>query len=341
MISGMVSVVIPSYNYGRYVTQAVDGALAQTYRNIEVIVVDDGSTDDTRERLAPYGDRIRYIYRENGGLPAARNTAIRAARGEWVALLDADDLWHAEKTEVQLRAAHARGLGDCAVIGSLPVDGELPEHLPPDPEVRRLGLRHFFLANPFGTTSALIRRACFDEVGLFDETLRAVEDRDMWLRIAARFPIAQAMLPCWWYRMHPEQMHRDPSAMYANYARVLDNFFAAHPEARSYRDLAWSFFHFDAAWAYEAAGYRATALRHILRSLARYPWAFYPDEPDGPAREEDFWIDPLAPRRWRRPRVKMLVRLLGGEGLCRGLGRLLHGASWDERPALSAPATSR
>jgi glycosyltransferase involved in cell wall biosynthesis len=322
MISGLVSVVIPSYNYGRYVTEAVDSALGQTYRDLEVIVVDDGSTDDTRERLAPYGDRIRYIYQENRGLPGARNTAIRASRGEWIALLDADDLWHPEKTEVQLRAARAHG--PCAVIGSTPVDGAMPEHLPPDPEVRRLGLRDFLLATPFGTTSALIRRDCFDEVGLFDERLRAVEDRDMWLRIAARLPIAHAMLPCWWYRRHDGQMTRDPRSMYANYVRVLENFFATHPEVRPHRALAWSFLDFDAAWAYEAAGRRGAALFHLLRSLARHPRSFGAGGTD--------------PRRWRRVRMLLLLRLLGGEGPCRGLARLVRGTARADRPPLPAAA---
>src|SRR5262245_47307538 len=106
----LVSVVIPSYNYGQFVGEAVESALLQTWRGgVEVIVVDDGSRDDTRRRLGPYMDRIRYIYQENRGLSGARNTGIRAARGEWIALLDADDRWHPEKTEIQLEAAERAG----------------------------------------------------------------------------------------------------------------------------------------------------------------------------------------------------------------------------------------
>ena len=97
-----VSVVIPTYNYGRYICETIDSALAQTYKPLEVIVVDDGSTDDTRERLAAYSDRIRYILQKNSGPAAARNTGIVAAQGEFVALLDSDDLWLPEKVERQV-----------------------------------------------------------------------------------------------------------------------------------------------------------------------------------------------------------------------------------------------
>src|SRR5437867_1708261 len=97
-----VSIVIPTYNYGRYVVEAVESVLNQSFQDREVIVVDDGSTDDTRERLERFRGRIRYIYQRNKGLPAARNTGIRAARGAYVAFLDSDDLWLPEKLALQV-----------------------------------------------------------------------------------------------------------------------------------------------------------------------------------------------------------------------------------------------
>src|SRR5690349_9691286 len=101
----LLSVVIPSFNYGRFLRETVESVLAQTYSPVEIIVVDDGSTDDTKERLARFEGRIRYIHKANAGLSAARNTGIKHARGDWIAFLDADDLWHRQKLEVQLRAA--------------------------------------------------------------------------------------------------------------------------------------------------------------------------------------------------------------------------------------------
>ena len=179
----LVSAVIPTYNYAQYLPEAVESALAQTYPNMEVIVVDDGSTDRTRECLAPYRERIAYIYQPNRGLSAARNTGIAAARGEWIALLDSDDTWHPEKTALQLRAAE--GMDHLALVGSPPAD-RMPEHLAP-PVVRVLEVRDFLLNVPLGPSSALIRRRCLEDVGLFDESLTSVEDRDMWLRLSARF----------------------------------------------------------------------------------------------------------------------------------------------------------
>src|SRR5262249_15567431 len=100
--SPLVSVVIPSYNYGHFVTEAVDSALTQTYPNVEVIVVDDGSKDDTPQRLQRYCGRINYIRQENRGLSAARIPGTAAAKGDFIALLDADDAFHPRKLELQM-----------------------------------------------------------------------------------------------------------------------------------------------------------------------------------------------------------------------------------------------
>ena len=122
-----VSVVIPTYNYGHFVAEAVESALKQTYPNLEVIVVDDGSNDDTAERLRQFGNQIIYIYQQNKGLSSARNAGIRRATGEWVAFLDADDVWHAEKIAKQLAAVG--GDHDIGLIGSPPA-AVLPDKLP-------------------------------------------------------------------------------------------------------------------------------------------------------------------------------------------------------------------
>lgn len=288
-----VSVVIPTYNYGRYVTEAVESALAQTLPPMEIIVVDDGSTDDTAVRLAPYMQRIQYIYQENSGLPAARNTGIRKATGEWIALLDADDVWHPQKLEVQLRAVE--DLNGVALIGSPSaptLEGPLPV-----PKVYELTVRDFVLSSRTGTTGALIRRSSFETVGYFDETLRSVEDRDMWLRLATRFRCVLVDSQCWWYRPHAGQMNRNADRMFTNYRRVLDKFFAEHPEhGRLYRQ-AMACLHYDAVWPHMEEGERLRGLRCLATSFYYRPFGLG-DERKPKFVRSKLAVRILAPRLW-------------------------------------------
>lgn len=264
----LVSIVIPTYNYGRFVTEAVDSALAQDYKPVEIIVIDDGSTDDTPERLAPYEGRIRYIRQENKGLSAARNTGIRHATGQWIALLDSDDVWHPHKLKIQLQALRERK--DVGLAGS-PSAASLTDPLSPNPQVHELSLRDFVVSSRMGPSSALIRRRCFEIVGFFDERLRSVEDRDMWLRLAARFSCVLVDSPCWWYRRHPMQMSRNGQRMFANYRSVIRNFFMAHPEHRALYRMAMAYLYSDAAPLYFAEGRRFVALYCLARSACYRP----------------------------------------------------------------------
>jgi glycosyltransferase involved in cell wall biosynthesis len=264
----LVSIIIPAFNYGRFITTAVESALSQTYLPVEVIVVDDGSTDNTRELLARYGNRLKYIYQDNKGLSAARNTGIRAAKGEWIALLDADDVWHQQKLKVQLKSI--AGWQDIGLIGSSCV-AELPKELEPNPKVEELSVRDFVLSSRFGPSGALIRRSCFEKVGLFDESLRAVEDRDMWLRLAVAYPCVRVLSPCWWYRQHQGQMNRHADRMFTNYKRVLDKFFAEHPEHKALSRLAYSYMNSDAAWSYFEEGRRLVAHEKLAKSIYLHP----------------------------------------------------------------------
>lgn len=269
MGSPTVTAVIPSYNYGHFVTEAVDSVLAQTYEpGLEVIVVDDGSKDDTRERLKKYGDRVRYIYQENRGLSGARNTGIRAATGPWVALLDADDLWHPQKTALQMRIAVDRGLD---VIGS-PGKRFMPENLDPNPTVRTFTAPDFLTGTHFSSSTTIIHKRCFEDVGLFDETLRSVEDRDMWLRLSARYKVGGIDSPCAMHRMHTGQMSRNAGRMFSNFERCLDTFFAGHPELAEHKGLAYAFMYADAAVAFMEGGDRAEALKNMVKSLRYHPW---------------------------------------------------------------------
>jgi glycosyltransferase involved in cell wall biosynthesis len=293
-----VSAVIPSYNYGRFVTQAVDSALSQTYRHMEVIVVDDGSTDDTRDRLKPYEGRIRYIYQKNMGLSAARNTGIRDARGEWIALLDADDIWEPQKTRLQLCAYP--GIENIGLIGS-PSFQQFRNRRPEKSAVTHLTVQDFLLSSRFGPSGALIRRDCFASVGYFNESLKSVEDRDMWLRLVVRFPAIVVEVPCWTYRVHDGQMSHAAQRMYENYRRVLKDFFKANPNLSRLRNLGLSYLNLDASLCFLDAGERLRSFQFLIRSFCRRPWPLT-------LSNRSSWL-----------RLKLLGRLVVGEHAFHGL----------------------
>jgi glycosyltransferase involved in cell wall biosynthesis len=178
MAANTVSVIIPAFNAGRYVARAIESCLTQTHPPIEIIVVDDGSSDDTAEVVSRFSHRVRLIRQENGGPGAARNQGARVATGDWLGLLDADDYWFPDKLRTQLQ----QDVGsDVAVIYALfdSYNGR------PDP--LEVGFTELWDYNWIGNSSALVRRTAFNAVGGFHEAraLISVEDYNLWIRLAA------------------------------------------------------------------------------------------------------------------------------------------------------------
>lgn len=194
-----ISVVIPAYNAGRYLGRTIDSVLAQTFGAQEIIVVDDGSTDNTAEVVARYESGVKYIRQDNAGASVARNTGIEAATGEWIAFLDADDEWLPEKLKLQTEhlvrnpdLVWTTGNYICCVCGK-----ELQSpHLPPDKAGLILSGKeysdsffHAFLQNVWGCTDTmLVKRDVLFEAGLFRPGQLRGNDYDMWWRIAYRWP---------------------------------------------------------------------------------------------------------------------------------------------------------
>lgn len=201
MMAPLVSVIIPTYNRASTLKRTVDSALAQTYRPLEVIVVDDGSTDGTEAVIRSYGDRIRGILQPNGGPSAARNTGAKAASGEWLAFLDSDDVWKPEKIARQVDLVTRAGVRvDCCMCNAAIIDedgatgattfgasgvlGELSEGywLNPGPLIAT----RFILFNQV----ALIRSEAFRDAGGFKPELRLLEDHDLAFRLSVAGPWA-------------------------------------------------------------------------------------------------------------------------------------------------------
>lgn len=223
-----VSVVIPTFNHGRYVGEAVRSALDQSYQDLEVIVIDDGSTDDTREVIRGFGGRVRYFHQENRGLAAARNRGIEESRGSFVAFLDADDLWLPRKLERQLEVFDQHPSASLVYAGIFEVDGEGRVLTEVRPRHRGMALPQLLLDNVVigSGTTAVVPRECLREVGGFDERLPVCEDWDLWLRIVRRYELDYADEPLAMYRLHAGNIHKDHERMKAGRLAVLDKFFA-------------------------------------------------------------------------------------------------------------------
>lgn len=206
---GRVSVVIPAYNAGRYIRQTVDSVLAQTYRDVECIVVNDGSTDNTRDRLLAYGARIVYLEQENRGRAAARNTGLTRASGDYVAFLDADDYWAGDKLQKQaalLDSDPALGVVGCGAY-MVAEDGTVVRELHGAPGPRlpagddgfaQLVTLEYTIAAPLSTL--LIRRHCLELAGGFDKTINTAEEWDLLLRLVWDWDIGCILEPLTFYR---------------------------------------------------------------------------------------------------------------------------------------------
>lgn len=203
----LVSVIIPTYNRREYVCQAIDSALNQTHPDVEVIVVDDGSTDGTGDALrARYGDQIEYLYQQNQGEAAARNRAIAESSGQYVALLDSDDAWRPTKLAQQMAFMQPRpavGLVGCHAL-AIDVQGNRVHDRPVYPGYvgEILSLETLVLRSPLYCSTVMMRRACLDQVGLFCEDIRYGEDRELFLRIAAKYPVGFVGEPLALLRRH-------------------------------------------------------------------------------------------------------------------------------------------
>jgi glycosyltransferase involved in cell wall biosynthesis len=183
----MVSVIITTYNRRRFLREAVLSVLEQDYRDREVVVVDDGSTDGSHDEINDLP--VTYIRKENGGISSARNKGIEATGGEYVAFLDVDDLWKKKKLSTQMAQMTVQGFALSYTDEIWIRNGKrLNQKLRHKKYSGRI-FEHCLPLCIISPSSAVIRREVFEDVGLFDESLPVCEDYDMWLRVTARYPV--------------------------------------------------------------------------------------------------------------------------------------------------------
>jgi len=205
----LVSVVIPTYNRAGIISQTIDNVFQQMYRNFELIIVDDGSTDDTQARLRQYGERIRIVAQDNSGPAVARNRGVEAARGEIIAFQDSDDLWKPTKLERQVALLEMDKSVPCCLCNVLLRVVEGHEVTSFDYSLIRVADDEGIWLNAFEVLAtrfvlfnqaAAIRRQAFERLGGFDQSLKYLEDYDLPLRLALQGPWAVIREPLVLYR---------------------------------------------------------------------------------------------------------------------------------------------
>ena len=218
MSTPRVSVIIPTHNRAAMLRQALESVRLQEMEGVEIIVVDDGSTDGTPQVVQELQPGIVYLKQSQQGVAAARNLGIRHSRAPYIAFLDSDDLWLPGKLKKQIEFLQSRpGIGLLyARMWSYHVDSPDQRRLDPRVVARTF---HELLNGPNSVTTStvMVRRECFDTVGVFDPRLKAAEDHELWLRIVRRFPIAFMDEVVAEYRRHGNSINSDPSQLYEGY----------------------------------------------------------------------------------------------------------------------------
>jgi glycosyltransferase involved in cell wall biosynthesis len=214
----MISCIVPVHNGEKYLAEALDSILKQSCRPLEVLVIDDGSTDGTAAVTAHYGDRIRYVRQSKSGAPTARNLGLSLARGGFVGFLDADDLWHPEKLARQLECLAARPELDLCVT-------HVQNFWIPELTQEAERFRDHRLTRPvpgYVTQTLLARRALFDRVGPFNTALQHGDAQDWFLRAAEQGAIMQLLSDVLVYRrLHRSNFSRQVTATLDDHLRIV------------------------------------------------------------------------------------------------------------------------
>ncbi len=199
-----VSVIIPTYNRANYICEAIDSVLSQTYTDYEIMVIDDGSTDNTKGVLQPYSSKIKYLFQENRGIAAARNYGIRNSTGEFIAMLDSDDQWLPEKLKIQVATISSNPELAFVCSGSYVIDGD-GKIIDIWKKSRKLNSETFdnlYKKDFVLTLTVLLRRTHFEAIDGFDDEYKVSQDYELWLRLAKRYKFYYINLPLAKYRIH-------------------------------------------------------------------------------------------------------------------------------------------
>lgn len=268
-----VSAIIPNYNYAHYLRDAVESVLAQTHKEIEIILVDDGSQDDSRKVIESYGDRIKPIFQKNQGVAAARNNGVAASSGEFIVFLDADDAWLPSKIEKQLGVLSKDKEIGLVHTGVVNVDGagnRLDEHTNGMSGWVSEELLKFERPVILGGGSGiLLSRKVFEEVGGFDTRLSTSADWDFFYRVSCLFKVGFVPEVLLKYRMHGSNMHSSIKTMESDMLLGFEKAFANGTTAD--RNECYSNLHRTLAGSYFQVGQYGNFIRQTIKSIRLKP----------------------------------------------------------------------
>jgi glycosyltransferase involved in cell wall biosynthesis len=232
-MKSLVSVIIPTYNYAHFVIDAINSVLNQTYKSVEIIVVDDGSTDNTHKVLEKFilDRKIKYIKKNNGELSSARNAGIKVSTADYIAFLDADDMWEPNKLEEQIKIFKNSEYKNLGVVycqySLIDTSGRPLVHgytVKINPTMKGMIFERLLESNTIVSSGSgvLIKRECLEKTGYFDEDLKSAEDWDMWLRLAKHFEFDYSDKNLVKIRKHSKNMQNNNIFMFKSYFYFLN-----------------------------------------------------------------------------------------------------------------------
>ncbi len=271
-----VSIVIPAYNKADWTIKTVESVLAQTYPQIEIIVVDDGSTDDTPRAMERFAGRIRYVRKANGGACSARNLGIKEGKGEFVGFLDCDDLYLPQKVEESvcfLKQNPLVGMVHTAAYFIDEQDQVTGRYSHPKSRTAGWIAKRLAGGNYICNSTVLLRRECLDKTGLFDESIFSPADWDLWLRVAEQYPIGYIDQPLTQYRVCGNYIFKHVEEAREEELQVLNNFFSRNAQYGVYlkRD-AFSALHLRYAQCFFIKNNREEMKKEFFNALQVNPW---------------------------------------------------------------------
>lgn len=189
----MISVIIPTFNYAEFISDAIDSVLAQTFKDFEIIVVDDGSTDNTKDILNKYSDNIKYYYQDNKGPASARNLGIKNAIGSYICFLDSDDIFMPNKLKLQIDTFNSISKQNIALLYSnftsvnKKLDLSIQHYKCPKFQSHKIAFDYLIKNNFINTSTVMVKRDFLCDVDLFNEKLKYLEDYDLWLKLGSKY----------------------------------------------------------------------------------------------------------------------------------------------------------